>query len=98
MEMETPEKKLVSFTVNVICGEGHEKKLPSPARFLELNGIKEPEDISDLTRYSLTGRKSMMLELLKVNYNKSEEESEFIAKTYSEALYQFVMLAVNYNS
>ncbi len=97
MEKEIPEKKLISFTVNVICGEGTERKLPSPARFLELNGVTDPTDIELITHHTLKGQREEILNILLKQYDKSVEEATFIAKAYSDILYKFVMLSTNYN-
>ena len=99
MDQETTDNKdniVGGFSVKISCREGKSKTLPSPARFLELQGIKDKEDIVTITRCTLTGQHYVIDNLLKEGYNKSEDEIKFIRTTYSDLIFKFVLLSVEY--
>jgi hypothetical protein len=95
VDQEMKDKIVGCFSIKVKMADGKEISLPSPARFLELQDIKNPEDIVEITRNILAGNKQLAREIVSKHKSK-KDEIEFIVETYSEVIFQFVMLSVHY--
>jgi hypothetical protein len=97
MEQEATDKHPGTFNIKINFDNVRYKTLPSPARFLELQGVKDAEDIERITRASLIGDKAQISEILKDKYSKNDTEVEFIRITYNELLFKYVMESVIIN-
>lgn len=97
METEIKDKEVLgSFSVKIDFDGVKTKTLPSPARFFELQGIKDVEDIKNLTNWVLTGNKAPFDHLLQEKYKKFDDACDFMWYTYNEVIFKFVEQSVNY--
>ena len=71
------------------------KVLPSPSRFLELQGIKDRTDIEELTKNVLKGEFNLFSQKLTTVYNKQEDDIQFLWSTYNDLIFRYVMLSVS---
>ncbi len=91
------EKGMNAKTINVkINYDGVKTKtLPSPSRFLELQGIKDRDDIEELTKNVLRGEKKFFEDRIRKNYSKEDKDIEFLWMTYNDLIFRFVVLSVS---